>query len=824
MRLLFLNSQKRDPNVESYVLQSICGNRDVSQMVCCPGLRFSQQTTTTSTSSGMFFFSSNVQPSRATDAPILSSTVSQQTGQQYKLPTNPIDRCGMSNASHARVVGGVDAQLGAWPWVAALGYRSNSFDLTAGPKFLCGGTLITIRHVLSAAHCIQNLLYFVRLGEYDITSDNDGANPVDIYVDRTFIHEQYNEKTIQNDVALIRLQRNVPLSDSIKPICLPVEEAIRSFDLTYYSPFVAGWGTTTFRGPTANRLQEVQVIVLPTDQCAFNYKLYFPDQIFDDKVLCAGFPQGGKDACQGDSGGPLMLPQRSSNGQYYYYNLIGIVSYGYECAKAGFPGVYVKVSVYIPWIESKLNLSQSCYTPNGLIGVCQSLQYCPSLVRLYERNRSRQTINFLVASQRNCGNRAYGGYPVLCCTDGVEYEQNPSTSSPFFEVTTTTTTTTTTPRPTTFAPITSAPVRLADCIGPDNREGYCISLRSCPSLLSEFLQRQKDPQYVRYIQQSNAICNYIQPNVCCPLETSVTSAPNTPPPTAAPPTPPAPITEGPPVPKNNDVIRLPTPSDGCGYSKVEHTRVVGGVPAALNGWPWMALIGYKNTLGEVSFKCGGSLITKRHVLTAAHCIRKDLSSVRLGEHDTSTDTETNHIDIPVVKIETYPQYDKKDGHSDLAVLYLGQDVSFSDAIRPICLPIGDPVRSRNLEGLTPFVAGWGRTQEGGKSATVLQELQIPIISNTQCQGLYAKIGKSFSTKQFDNAVLCAGVLEGGQDSCQGDSGGPLMMPQRRGVDFDYYQVGIVSYGIGCARAEVPGVYTRVTTFVDWIEQKVSEPV
>lgn len=372
---------------------------------------------------------------------------------------------------------------------------------------------------------------------------------------------------------------------------------------------------------------------------------------------------------------------------------------------------------------------------------------------------------------------------------------------------------------TTVAPVTAGP-RQADCIGPDSREGYCISLRSCPSLLGEFLQRQKDPQYVRFIQQSNAICNYIQPNVCCPLD--VQAPPTTPPPTVAPP--PAPATEGPSLSKNADIVSLPTPAEGCGFSKVEHNRVVGGVPAALHGWPWMALIGYKNTLGEVSFKCGGSLITKRHILTAAHCIRKDLSSVRLGEHDTSTDTETQHIDIPVVKIETHPQYDKKDGHSDMAILYLGEDVAFNDAVRPICLPLSDPIRTRNFIGYTPFVAGWGRTQEGGKSANVLQELQIPIISNDDCRGLYAKIGKSFSAKQFDNAVMCAGVLEGGKDSCQGDSGGPLMLPQRDGTEFYYYQVGVVSYGIGCARAEVPGVYTRVSQFVEWVKEKVSEPV
>uniref|UniRef100_A0A182HTN0 Uncharacterized protein n=1 Tax=Anopheles arabiensis TaxID=7173 RepID=A0A182HTN0_ANOAR len=392
---------------------------------------------------------------------------------------------------------------------------------------------------------------------------------------------------------------------------------------------------------------------------------------------------------------------------------------------------------------------RSCYTPNGQIGVCQVFQYCASLIQLYQYNRNQETVNFLLASQRSCGNRNFNGSPVLCCSDGVQYDPT-TTSSPFVEVTT-------------APPTTLAPLRTADCIGPDNREGYCINIRSCPDVLNEFVQRQRDPQYVQYIRQSNAVCNYIQPNVCCPLQKSAPPAPPTVPPTAPPtapppppPPPPAPVTQAPPA---------PAPSSG----PVE-------------------------------------------------------SSVRLGEHDTSTDAETKHIDVPVVRYESHPSYDKKDGHTDLAVLYMEFEVQFSDAIKPICLPLSETIRSKNFIGYTPFVAGWGRTQEGGKSANVLQELQIPIIANDECRTLYDKIGKVFSQKQFDNAVMCAGVIEGGKDSCQGDSGGPLMLPQRFGTEFHYYQVGIVSYGIGCARAEVPGVYTRVASFVDWIQQKVAEPL
>lgn len=145
-------------------------------------------------------------------------------------------------------------------------------------------------------------------------------------------------------------------------------------------------------------------------------------------------------------------------------------------------------------------------------------------------------------------------------------------------------------------------------------------------------------------------------------------------------------------------------------------------------------------------------------------------------------------------------------------------------IRPICLPINDPLRTKDFIGVSPFIAGWGKTTEGGESATILQEIQVPVLENSVCKNRYETLGKLLSDRQFNDAVLCAGVLKGGQDSCQGDSGGPLMNPEILDEHIYYYQIGVVSYGIGCARVNVPGVYTRVQFFVDWIKEKVAEPV
>lgn len=160
--------------------------------------------------------------------------------------------------------------------------------------------------------------------------------------------------------------------------------------------------------------------------------------------------------------------------------------------------------------------------------------------------------------------------------------------------------------------------------------------------------------------------------------------------------------------------------------------------------------------------------------------------MRLGEHDLGSESDTYTVDIPVVKVAKYPQYTTKDGHNDLAILYLERDVDFSgtfplicyknvpiinfifdvDTIRPICIPVDDPLRSKDFLGYQPFVAGWGKTQEGGNSANVLQELQITVLTNEECKAKYKLINKLVSEQQFDNAVLCAGELIGGKDSCQ----------------------------------------------------------
>uniref|UniRef100_A0A1A9WLK5 CLIP domain-containing serine protease n=1 Tax=Glossina brevipalpis TaxID=37001 RepID=A0A1A9WLK5_9MUSC len=489
---------------------------------------------------------------------------------------------------------------------------------------------------------------------------------------------------------------------------------------------------------------------------------------------------------------------------------------------------------------------QYCVTPENYYGTCVALSYCPQVVNVFQTTNRRLAQQYVIALQRSCGTRNINGDPVICCTRPqqlvrtTEAPPNPffttqiptaNPSNPFLRPTIpteqtpstgttrpTTITTTTTRRVTTTSrgPVTSTTSRRPlttsaveakglSCVGPDLKRGSCISLKNCQTLVDELLLKQNDATFAEFLRASNDICNGVEQNVCCPINEANPTTSN-------------------PLIRNSDdpPRRLPTVEEGCGYTSSSYKKIVGGEVSKKGAWPWIALIGYDDNFANTPFKCGGTLVTARHVVTAAHCIRRDLSFVRLGEHDLSTDAEARHVDIPVARRESHPQYNKRNGHSDIAILYLAFNVKFSDSIAPICLPYAPEFRQKSYVQHTPFVAGWGKTMEGGQSADVLQELQIPIFDNEVCRVRYEQQKRFFTENQFDEATICAGVLSGGKDTCQGDSGGPLMMPEPYKDSVRYYLIGVVSYGIGCARPEIPGVYSSTQHFMDWIIEKIAD--
>merc|ERR1739848_160592 len=250
----------------------------------------------------------------------------------------------------------------------------------------------------------------------------------------------------------------------------------------------------------------------------------------------------------------------------------------------------------------------------------------------------------------------------------------------------------------------------------------------------------------------------------------------------------------------------------CGLAS-RQTRIVGGTVTEVNEYPWQ--VGLVGSGGSRPF-CGGSVIGDRWVLTAAHCTGSSSIQVLLGEHDTSSSND-NVVRKNVVRVIDHPSYDRSTLDYDFSLLQLDSAIDFAsnEHIRPVCLPSDD---SNTYAGQQATVTGWGTTSSGGSTSSTLREVVVQVLSNTECTN------KGYTTSDITANMICAGVEAGGKDSCQGDSGGPLVSSgSGDGVTAgqNYEQIGVVSWGYGCAVARYPGVYARTSKVISWINSNTS---
>lgn len=388
------------------------------------------------------------------------------------------------------------------------------------------------------------------------------------------------------------------------------------------------------------------------------------------------------------------------------------------------------------------------------------------------------------------------------------------------------------------------------CTTPNGDRGRCISVYSCQTLLN--VVRSRDPEQIRFLRESQ--CGYnSNPLVCCGrydhFQRETSSWGNN---------------RGSDEDEdkieygngdddddrrtnNNNRDRIQTNGNNnrndnnrrggndlpnktvCGRQTAD--KIIGGQATAPDEFPWMALLQYRKRNGDTPFSCGGSLVSSRYVLTAAHCVTGriltavgKLYSVRLGEWDTETDRDCQTVfnfescndppvDMEVERGFAHPDYSDSNvnRYHDIALVKLKESVQFTNFIRPICLPSASD-RSRLGDEL--FVAGWGRTENSAHSNKKLK-LKVPIARTDQCLAKFRSAGVSLSDSQ-----ICAGG-QGGKDSCSGDSGGPLMTTFSND-NSQWFVEGVVSFGASCGREGWPGIYTRVSEYVDWITENVRD--
>ncbi|XP_033841152.2 urokinase-type plasminogen activator-like [Periophthalmus magnuspinnatus] len=268
----------------------------------------------------------------------------------------------------------------------------------------------------------------------------------------------------------------------------------------------------------------------------------------------------------------------------------------------------------------------------------------------------------------------------------------------------------------------------------------------------------------------------------------------------------------------------PGESPSCGVrTKGKMMKIVGGMVSTVEAQPWMAAVFWRSKTKDRVFRCGGSLISPCWLLTAAHCFPDGSQtkprhfSVVLGKNALNkTDLEMEQ-NFRVEEIILHEGYDNSEGNfnNDIALVKLkpkgGRCAVESKSVKSVCLP---PTNQSLQTGLNCEISGYGKEKHGlWYRSQVLREAEVQVLSDETCRR------DDHYGDMITRNMFCAGRPDWSQDACEGDSGGPLVCE----VGGRLFLFGIISWGDGCAQENRPGVYTRVSNYNEWIQNKTGLP-
>ncbi|XP_075455006.1 acrosin-like [Ascaphus truei] len=244
----------------------------------------------------------------------------------------------------SRVVGGIDALPGNWPWLVSIQYPTDDHY-----EHLCGGSILNNQWVLTAAHCFKNeeeeTIYSWRLVFGANQLSDLGPETQVRGIENLIVHEHYDPEIERNDVALINIAEPIAFNDYTQPACLPGKT---SDVLSMTDCYIGGWGDIEEGADEpSDILQEARVDLIPLARCNSSHWYNGAVQFYN---LCAGYEMGGIDSCQGDSGGPLMCKGSTAK----FFSVVGITSWGSGCAQLQSPGIYTSTQYFLEWIIQTL--------------------------------------------------------------------------------------------------------------------------------------------------------------------------------------------------------------------------------------------------------------------------------------------------------------------------------------------------------------------------------------------------------------------------------------------------------------------------------------